>query len=166
MFPRLATPPTDWASGTWASAARPTRPHAGQICLNFYVPERSYYSLLLISNKFCDLSLLHWQCGKKNWLHWALKARYDTALQPVKVTRGSSCTLNHLWTSDRYDPVRNAFDAGKSITWASGRGLGPKWHPPGGWMLLHRPKKVHPPPACPRFGFVCIKCTMFGAVSS
>jgi len=46
------------------------------------------YSFLLISNKFCDLSLLHWllfrdvgvQCGKKNLLHWAFKARYDTAL--------------------------------------------------------------------------------------
>jgi hypothetical protein len=49
------------------------------------------YSFLLISNKFCDLSLMHWpllravwrwggggeggaQCGKKNLLHWASKA--------------------------------------------------------------------------------------------
>jgi hypothetical protein len=36
------------------------------------------YSFLLISNKFCDLTLLPWvgrggrgeQCGKKNLLHW------------------------------------------------------------------------------------------------
>ncbi len=62
---------------------------------NFYEPESPLctYSFLLISNKFCDLSLLHWpllrpewrcggggECGKKNLLHWALEARYDTAL--------------------------------------------------------------------------------------
>jgi hypothetical protein len=40
----------------------------------FYVAE--CYIFLLISNKFCDLSLLHWaggggQCGKKNLLHCA-----------------------------------------------------------------------------------------------
>ncbi len=44
------------------------------------------YSFMLISNKFCDLSLLHFplfrarcgggQCGKKYLLHWALEARY------------------------------------------------------------------------------------------
>ncbi len=45
--------------------------------------------------------------------------------------------LSYLWTYDLYGPTRNAFDAGKSITRASGRGLGPgnrdflgpvKWH--------------------------------------
>ncbi len=35
----------------------------------------------------------------------------------------------YLWAYDLYGPVRNAFDAGKSITRASGKGLGPvKWH--------------------------------------
>ncbi len=49
------------------------------------------HSFLLISDKFCDFSLRHCsgqcrdvggggQCGKKNLLHWALEARYDTAL--------------------------------------------------------------------------------------
>jgi hypothetical protein len=35
--------------------------------------------------------------------------------------------INHLCTYDLHDPVRNAYDAGSiySITWASGRGLGP-----------------------------------------
>ncbi len=33
---------------------------------------------------------------------------------------------SYLWTFDFYGPVRNAFDAGKSITRASGRGLGPE----------------------------------------
>jgi hypothetical protein len=33
--------------------------------------------------------------------------------------------FSYLWAYDLYDPVRNAFDAGKSITRASGRGLGP-----------------------------------------
>ncbi len=64
------------------------------------------YSFLLISNKLCDVSLLHLllfrsvqrcgrgvgQCGTKNLLYWALEARCDTALQPIKVTCGSSCT--------------------------------------------------------------------------
>jgi hypothetical protein len=29
--------------------------------------------------------------------------------------------INYLWTFDLYYPVRNAFDAGKSITWVRGR---------------------------------------------
>jgi hypothetical protein len=33
--------------------------------------------------------------------------------------------LVHKTTYDLYGPVRNAFDAGSSISWASGRGLGP-----------------------------------------
>jgi hypothetical protein len=32
---------------------------------------------------------------------------------------------SYLRTYNLYGPVHNAFDAGKSITWASGRGLGP-----------------------------------------
>ena len=32
---------------------------------------------------------------------------------------------SYLWTYDLYGLLRNAFDAGKSITRASGRGLGP-----------------------------------------
>jgi hypothetical protein len=32
---------------------------------------------------------------------------------------------NHLCTYDLYVPLRNVFDAGRHITWASGRGLGP-----------------------------------------
>jgi hypothetical protein len=35
---------------------------------------------------------------------------------------GSSCSQNYIWNSDWYGPVRNAFVAGKSITWESGRG--------------------------------------------
>jgi hypothetical protein len=31
----------------------------------------------------------------------------------------------YIWTFDLYGPVPNAFDADKSITRASGRGLGP-----------------------------------------
>jgi hypothetical protein len=33
--------------------------------------------------------------------------------------------FSNLWAYDLHGPVRNAFDAGKSITRASGRGLGP-----------------------------------------
>ncbi len=33
--------------------------------------------------------------------------------------------INYLWTYDLNGPVCNAFDAGKYITRASGRGLGP-----------------------------------------
>ncbi len=38
-----------------------------------------------------------------------------------------SCALNHLCTYDLYSPVHNVLDACiiTSITWASGRGLGP-----------------------------------------
>jgi hypothetical protein len=32
---------------------------------------------------------------------------------------------NYLCTYDLYGPVRNVFDAGRSIMWASGRGLAP-----------------------------------------
>ncbi len=77
-----------------------------------------------------------WQCGKKNLLNCAsslsLKARavrkiYCTVLPhspPKAMGPASLCTWNPLWTSDWQGPVHNAFDAGKSITWARGRGLG------------------------------------------
>ncbi len=37
------------------------------------------------------------------------------------------CRYNNYlcMTYDLYGPVRNVFDAGRYITWASGRGLGP-----------------------------------------
>jgi hypothetical protein len=66
-------------------------------------------SFLLISKKFCDLSLLHWACGQKNLLHcapslspkaklWALEAHVhkitygpliDTALHVMILMRAS-----------------------------------------------------------------------------
>jgi hypothetical protein len=36
-----------------------------------------------------------------------------------------SCAENHLCTCDLYNPVHTVLDAFISITWASGRGLGP-----------------------------------------
>jgi hypothetical protein len=33
--------------------------------------------------------------------------------------------INYLCTYDLYGPVRNVFDAGRYITWGSGRGFGP-----------------------------------------
>ncbi len=44
---------------------------------------------------------------------------------PLKSPVGVHVQKNYLWTSDRYGSVLNAFDAGKSITRASGRGYGP-----------------------------------------
>jgi hypothetical protein len=57
---------------------------------------------------------------------------------------------NYLCTYDLYVPVRNVFDAGRYITWASGRGLGPgnlkflgpKWHSPISLMPFHRVQKT------------------------
>ncbi len=40
-----------------------------------------------------------------------------------KYNFGLGGNISYLWTYDLYGPVRNAFDAGKSITRASGRGL-------------------------------------------
>jgi hypothetical protein len=37
------------------------------------------------------------------------------------VERKREYYVSYLWTYDLYGPVRNAFDAGKSITRASGR---------------------------------------------
>ncbi len=91
----------------------------------------------------CYSFLLIWGgSAVRNLLHWALEACYDTALWPIKVTHVSSCTSNYLWTSDLYCPVCNAFDAGKSITWARGRGvLGPGnlnfWTPNGTPLRAH-----------------------------
>jgi hypothetical protein len=37
--------------------------------------------------------------------------------------------FSYLCTYNLYGPVRNVFDACRSLTWTSGRGLGPvKWH--------------------------------------
>jgi hypothetical protein len=44
------------------------------------------YSFLLISNKFCDLSLLHWMgahCNKKNLPHWALSFPPNPSYGPL-----------------------------------------------------------------------------------
>jgi hypothetical protein len=61
--------------------------------------------------------------GRGSAVTVALEARYDTSLQPVKVTTGN--TKSHKSTYGSLI-VRNAFDASKSITSASGRGLGHK----------------------------------------
>ncbi len=42
------------------------------------------------------------------------------------VQNSAHVNISCLWTYDLYSPIRNAFDAGKSITRASGRGLGPE----------------------------------------
>ncbi len=76
-------------------------------------------------------------------------------------------------TYDLYSHVHNVLDACISITWASGRGLGPwileflgpKWHSPIGSMPFHRAQQIsnsraQPPPTCPRNGYACIQNIM------
>jgi hypothetical protein len=79
---------------------------------------------------------------------------------------------SYLWTYDLYCPVHNAFDVGKSITWTSGRGVGPGnqdffgpcdiassrqasaiWDPKKSRFPGPNPL----PPTCPINGFACIK---------
>ncbi len=100
------------------------------------------YSFLLISNKFCDLSLLH----------WALEANYDTALyNPLKSPMEAHV---HKTTSYWYSPEHNAFDAGNSFP-----GLvffGPKCHSHDGSMPFYRAQQ---PLSCPHNGFTCINVT-------
>jgi hypothetical protein len=49
---------------------------------------------------------------------------YSTLQNTEYKIQNIECRIqNYLWTSDKYGPARNAFDEGKSITWASGRGL-------------------------------------------
>ncbi len=115
-------------------------------CNNMYTVKILFTGAFLYVH-FCDLSLQHW-FGKKNlYCTWPWNLATILLFSPLKsYTRGSWCTQNYLWTSDWYSPVCNAFDAGKSITWASGRGLalelsiflGPKWH---GSMPFHRAQK-------------------------
>ncbi len=76
------------------------------------------------------------QCGKKIYCTvlphfppkaelWALEGLvHKTAYGPLDL-RNIPGQNSYLWTCDFYSPVRHAFDAGKSITWASGRRLGP-----------------------------------------
>ncbi len=78
---------------------------------------------------------------------------------------------NYLCTYDLYGPIRNVFDACRSITRASGRELGP-WNPRLFWALWNGIKplgechfglkkveisRAQPPPTCPSNGFVHIK---------
>jgi hypothetical protein len=62
-------------------------------------------------------------------------------------------------------PVHNGFDAGKSITRASGRGLGPGnldiFGPQMAIDAISKGQKR--PPACPRNGFSRIKTIMYRA---
>jgi hypothetical protein len=93
------------------------------------------YSFLLISNKFCDLSLLHWLLFRDVTEMWGcsvVRKTYCTGpsklatiplYNPLKSHVGVH--VHKITASDCYNPVCNAFDAGKSITRASGRGLYP-----------------------------------------
>ncbi len=94
------------------------------LCIGAFLYAR--YRFLLISNKFCDLSLLPLAEGS------AVRKIYCTVLthSPPKPSNGP-CTLMFiklpmdLWLIRPC--IRNAFDAGNSITWTSpGGGLGPR----------------------------------------
>ena len=71
--------------------------------------------------------------GKGDKLEVSLVYLVLGALTPIDPVRFLPSSLRHfrfgisyVWTFDLYGPpVRNAFDAGKSITRTSGRGLGP-----------------------------------------
>ena len=52
---------------------------------------------------------------------WALDL---PTIHPVKVTKGLVC-ISNLCTYDLYSPVHTVLNACISITWGSGRGLGP-----------------------------------------
>ncbi len=110
--------------------------------------------------------------------HWLLFSTY--ACQWVWrhwKTPGSARNNSYLWTHDLYSPVRNAFDAGKSITRASGRALGPRnrdifWRSMKGNELLGEwhlgPKKVEisraqPSPTCQSNGVASTKSITYGA---
>ncbi len=59
----------------------------------------------------------------ENLLHWTPEARYYTTWKSTVGAHVHKTTYGSL--IDMARPVRYAFDAGKSIAWASGRGLGP-----------------------------------------
>ncbi len=86
-----------------------------------YVP----YSCLLISNKFCNGG-----GGGGSGPARAIKFLYAPAPPPPSVwaLKPPSWVLVHKTTYDLYSPVHNVLDACISITWASGRGLGPGIH--------------------------------------
>jgi hypothetical protein len=68
----------------------------------------------------------------------------------------SATDFNYLCTYDLYSPERNLFNAGRYITWASGRGLGSVKNgiePIGECHLGPKKLKIsraQPPPTCPR----------------
>ncbi len=100
------------------------------------VPVR--YSFLLVSNMFCDLSLLLWplfravryrgvweggECGKKNLLRWALEAHvHKTICGPLIYTAPGQ-------VQEGVGP------------WTSRHFLGPKFHSHNGSMPFHRAQK-------------------------
>jgi hypothetical protein len=108
------------------------------------------YSFLLISNKFCDFSLMRWvggggeQCGKKNLLHcapllspkaelWALESHVlKTTYVPL------IDTALYVMLLMRANPLHGQVGGG----WATGIStfLGPKWHMPNGSLPFHKAK--------------------------
>ncbi len=107
-------------------------------------------SFLLISNKFCDLSLPRWvgrHCGKKNLLvlpHSPQKPSY----RPCKLMYNVH-TENYLWTSDwhgphvlllmRANPLLGQVEGGEALKISTF--LGPKRHSPNGSLPFHRAQK-------------------------
>jgi hypothetical protein len=71
---------------------------------------------------------------------WDLVTPYDTPLQPVKITRGLLYLPKTTYAPMIYTSLCvMIFDAGRSITCASGRGLGPGnlefFGPKNGWNI-------------------------------
>jgi hypothetical protein len=94
-----------------------------------------HYRFLLISNKFCDLSLLHWvpSLSPKAEL-WALEDHvHKTTYGPLMDN------ALYVMLSMRANPLLGHVGGGWALEISTF--LGPKWHSPDGSMPFHRAQK-------------------------
>ncbi len=131
--------------------------------------------VLLISDKFCDLSLLHWplyravyrdvgrdggQYGKKNLLHCALGSHvHETTYGPLIDIYGLvRCgQIHYMGKWERVGPWKSR------LFWASnGTHLTARCHCTSSKKISI--SRAQPPPNCPRNRFAPIKSITYGAV--
>ncbi len=106
---------------------------------DIYSPIKSQYFIDVLERSFMNVTVSRWflisfvisvyctgHCSGRYRDVGGGQGAWKLAAIPLSNSLKSpeGCTCNYIWTFDWYGPVRNAFDAGKSITWASGRGLG------------------------------------------
>jgi hypothetical protein len=134
--PPTHSPPPGWAGGgggggTYAPAFLQRSDTRIVLCTGAFLYAR--YSFLLISYKFCDLTMLPWKGGG---VGRAVRKENFTALEEW----GGGCVRKHYCIVPRVR-IRVKLKSHKKFNFYISTFLGPKWHSPDCSMPFYRAQK-------------------------